>query len=351
MFGWLWKHQVVLGVLSSALISGVCLTAWADDGQIWPVKGKLVSKDGNKSEDVSGIACIGEGFPRSCLVIDDNMQAAQFVTLRDGELTAGETVQLIHNQFNGKPLELDGEGVAYADADHAFYVIGSHGHPRDKKEKLDPVADHDKITARIEASSQVIRIQLNPTVGAPITGRDVSNITSSPKLREIIAAEPALRRFVDRRLENNGVTIEGVAVIGKRLFAGFRGPSLENGLSPVLSVSTDALFGQGPPEPKLSLLPLREGHGVRDLTPWEDGLLVLAGPTGDEAGSYRVYWWSGKTESVQFLADITKVTDASKQRKPEAILPLDQAPSGLRVLILSDGSEEGAPQAIVIPSP
>jgi len=191
MFGWLWKHQVVLGVLSSALISGVCLTAWADDGQIWPVKGKLVSKDGNKSEDVSGIACIGEGFPRSCLVIDDNMQAAQFVTLRDGELTAGETVQLIHNQFNGKPLELDGEGVAYADADHAFYVIGSHGHPRDKKEKLDPVADHDKITARIEASSQVIRIQLNPTVGAPITGRDVSNITSSPKLREIIAAEPA----------------------------------------------------------------------------------------------------------------------------------------------------------------
>src|SRR5262245_12067192 len=50
-----------------------------DDDGSWPVKGKLIGKtkksgEVKKSEDVSGIACTtDEGFPRSCLVIDDNL--------------------------------------------------------------------------------------------------------------------------------------------------------------------------------------------------------------------------------------------------------------------------------------
>ena len=171
-------------------------------------------------------------------------------------------------------------------------------------------------------------------------------IKSSSKLRDIIAAEPPLSRFLDRRLENNGITIEGIAVVGARLIAGFREPSLENGRSPVLSVSVGSLYGPDAAEPKVFLLPLGEGRGVRDLAPFENGLLVLAGPASDEAGSYSVYWWTMENEEIRFLADITKATDASKQRKPEAILPLDKGPSGLRVLILSDGAKEGEPRAI-----
>jgi hypothetical protein len=308
----------------------------------------LVSKDGDKSKDVSGIACIGEGFPRSCLVIDDNMQAAQFVTLENGELTAGETIRLIHNQFADKALELDGEGVAYAD--HSFYVMGSHGHPRDKEKKLDPVANAAEIGAKIQASSQVVRIRVNSTSAVPMTGRDVKEIKSSSKLREIIAAEPTLARFLDRRLENNGVTIEGIAVVGRRLIAGFREPSLENGRSPVLSVLVDALYGSEAAEPQVVFATFGRGS-VRDLAPFENGLLVLAGPAGDEAGPYSVYWWAMENEEIRFLADITTLADASEHRKPEAILPLDKGPSGLRVLILSDGAKEGEPRAIVVPAP
>ena len=348
---WLTTCVAAFGILLSTVLAGEAGTAWADENQsqIWPVKRKLVSKDGDRSEDVSGIACIGEGFPRSCLVIDDKMQAAQFVTLENGELTAGEAIRLIHNQFADKALELDGEGVAYAD--HSFYVMGSHGHPRDKEKKLDPVANAAEIGAKIQASSQVVRIRVNSTSAVPMTGRDVKEIKSSSKLREIIAAEPTLARFLDRRLENNGVTIEGIAVVGRRLIAGFREPSLENGRSPVLSVLVDALYGSEAAEPKLFLLRLGEGRGVRDLAPFENGLLVLAGPAGDEAGPYSVYWWAMENEEIRFLADITKATDASKQRKPEAILPLDKGPSGLRVLILSDGAKEGEPRAIVVPAP
>ena len=124
-------------------------------------------------------------------------------------------------------------------------MIGSHGHPRDKNKKLDPVADAGKIKAKISANSQLIRIRLKPALDQPISLGDIADVRRSSKLREIIAAEPLLKRFLDRRLENNGLTIEGVAVLRNRLYAGFRGPTLENGRTPVLSVSLEALFEGG----------------------------------------------------------------------------------------------------------
>src|SRR6476619_951825 len=112
-------------ILAAAALA-LCLVAAGeaiarDDGT-WAVHGRLQGKNGKKSEDVSGIACATtRGFPRACLVIDDNLPAAQFVTVADGEITAGKMIPLIGNRFKGKDLELDGEGVAYADG--FFYVI------------------------------------------------------------------------------------------------------------------------------------------------------------------------------------------------------------------------------------
>jgi hypothetical protein len=324
--------------------------AWTQQAPVWPVKQRLLGKDGAKSTDVSGIACAAaSGFPRSCLVIDDELQAAQFIVVTDGKLRAGDPVPLIDNRLGRKPLELDGEGVAYDDG--AFYVIGSHGHPRDKKKELDPVADKDEIDAKIAASSQIVRVRMKPSGRGAFSRSDVAGVDRSSRLREFIVAEPALSRFMDRRLENNGVSIEGVAVLQGRLFAGFRGPSLDNGRAPVLSVSLAALFEGGPAQPKVHLLPLGNGQGVRDLASYEAGILILAGPSGDEAGSYIVYWWDAVSENVRRLADITKAVRASKDSKPEAILPLGRDASGLRVLILSDGAKEGKPRAVVIPSP
>jgi hypothetical protein len=41
---------------------------------------------GKALKDISRIACTGGGFLRPCLAIDDDMQAAQFVRVHDGEL-------------------------------------------------------------------------------------------------------------------------------------------------------------------------------------------------------------------------------------------------------------------------
>ena len=144
--------------LALAVISGAA--ARDRDDRVWPVKGKLLGKDGKKSRDASGIACAtAQDFPRSCLVIDDNVQQAQFVTVKDGKIIAGGTIRLIDNTYKRKALELDGEGVAYVDG--FYYVIGSHGHPRDSDHELDP--------KKHAATQPVARSSVSvPTVTAPL---------------------------------------------------------------------------------------------------------------------------------------------------------------------------------------
>src|SRR5262245_37362448 len=178
---------VLLVVMAAACLS----PAVAKDDRPWPVKNRLVGADGKKSKDVSGIACTSaHGFPRSCLVIDDNLQAAQLVTVMDGEIVAGDLVPLIGNTHDGEPLELDGEGVAYADG--YYYVIGSHGRPRYATRSLKP-----KDRARIAAASQVVRFSVGP-------GGEPGAVERTGRLREIIRSYAVLRKFADRRLDRNG---------------------------------------------------------------------------------------------------------------------------------------------------
>lgn len=319
------------------LVAGSTPPAIAKDTEAWLIKGRLFGKDGKKSTNVSGIACsTTQGFPRSCLLIDDNLQSAQIVTVRNGTIIAGGMIRLISNKYKGERLELDGEGIAYADG--YYYVMGSHGHPRDSKHSLDPIRDADKVRAKIAASSQIVRVAAHATA-----------ITATGELRTIIAADPALSPFLDRRLESNGLTIEGIAVKGGRLFAGFRQPSLDNGRAAILSVALGALFGTDLADPKLYLLPLGNGQGVRDLASYANGFLVLAGPAAAGGGNYAVYWWDGASESIRLLRDLADVT--GKKRKAEALLPLDVSPSGLRALIFFDREKQGAPVAIEMPPP
>lgn len=307
----------------------------------WPVKGALIGKNDKKAKDVSGIACTTQkGFPRSCLVIDDNMPGAQFVKVRDGKLVAGDTINLIGNKFKGKRLELDGEGVAFSRG--FYYVIGSHGHPRDADRKLNPVKDAEEIKARIAASSQIVRFRARDGTDA--------KIERTSGLRRLIAAEPALVPFMDKRLDENGMTIEGIAITDDAtLFAGFRGPVLDdNGRAVVLSAPLDALFDGRDLKRRLFRLSLGEGRGVRDLAAFESGILILAGPAASEPGVYAIYAWDGESENVKLLSELTQL---APKRKPEGLLPLDKRGTKLRVLIIFDSDKEGTPTPVEVPAP
>ncbi|XYD06801.1 DUF3616 domain-containing protein [Methylobacterium sp. NMS12] len=364
MFG---KAGVVTAVLCG-LILGTVGRALAQSEPVWRVENKLLGKpdaasgEFKKSKNVSGIACIEpNGFPRHCLVIDDEQQGAQIVILEDGRLIAGDRISLVSDTFKGEPLELDGEGVAFAAG--SFYVVGSHGHPRDKKQKLDPKRDGDEISAKIQTSSRILRIPIGAEQ-IDAKGRLRRPAVADPPLlglREALLAESKLRPWVDKRLESNGLTVEGLAIYDSRMFVGFRGPSIVATDSPpasardraaVLSFNLSAFQSGRISDARLHELPLGIGRGVRDLVSHENGLLVLAGPVSDPSdnrpvpfGAYAVYDWDGGSK-LTCPYPLSGYSETGEPIKPEAMLSLDPIGVDLRLLVLFDGAEEGGARAI-----
>jgi hypothetical protein len=331
--------------LNRVLVAAVLLSAVGACGEkvrvseVWPVDGRIVSRDGKKARDLSGLACDrAAGFPRHCVVVDDEAQAAQVVTLYDGRLEAGAIIPLMSDAFDGRPLELDGEGVAFGGGD--FYVIGSHGYPRDRRRNLEPERQAEEIAARIKASSRLLRFKALATRDA---NRDTiaTGVVSSARVGEAIAASSVLSPYMNQRLDQNGLTVEGIAIIGDRIYVGFRAPLLESGKTAIMSLAVEALYGSGPLDAQVTLLDL-DGHGVRDLSVRDGTLVILAGPSDAGDGSYAVYLWDRSLPPV-FLGGLS---DVASDEKPEAILPLDDPPGAMRFLILSDGVKEGSARAV-----
>jgi len=353
--GWAFIVPVVLGLLAAGLVPAGDALAQSDPS--WRVMNRLEGKVKNgaagKAEDVSGIACApGPAYPRLCLVVDDESQGAQIVILTNGMLIAGESIRLIHDAYKGKPLELDAEGVAYADG--FFYVIGSHGRARHE----DDVAKQAKNDAKAAATRQIFRIALSADAVDFDSGLLKSDpvITASPGLAALLEADPVLAPFFDRALEDNGLTIEGVAVRGDKVYAALRGPIVDPGSAVIVSAPLAKVFEGQPGEMELHRLilgvdTLGRARGIRDLTVDGDGFLLIAGPENDPPkdhdiapGDYAVYAWDG--------GDARKVLDLNpygKKAKPEALLPLDQKGGTLRALLMFDGPKEGLPTPVEIP--
>ena len=351
-----------VGMIGCALVCAALVgmgEAWAQEGAPWPVQGKLLGKpradkESRGAEDVSGIACAtGSGFPRLCLIADDEAQGAQVVILREGGLVAGDLIRLIDATYAGAPLELDAEGVAYAD--RAFYVIGSHGRPRHGDR--DGAEAGAKAGARAGATRHVFRIRLAPDAVDMASGKlkarpDVSEASLSRSL------EADGRLGFDRALEDGGVSIEGVAVRDGMLFAGLRAPVLDGRDAVVLAVPLDTVFRGESPKPKrlafrLGVDTSGKARGVRDIIALGERFLILAGPEQDpkdkgyhtRRGDYAIFEYSEGSEP-RLLLDLDGFGIAVK---PEALLPLSRAGNVLRALLLFDGPKDGAPRVVQVP--
>lgn len=362
------KSRISLLLLVALTAAAVVLApAEAKDRKAkdWEVKGQLTGKVGKKSgklkasEDMSGIACAtAKGFPRTCLVIDDDLQAAQVVTLTDGKIEPGGMIPLIDDKYaNGEPVSLDGEGIAFAD--NYFYVLGSHGMSRGKnKDKEDAATVKARMAAELKASSKLIRLAYNPANGT--IAADPAT-PPSPALGKLIQADPVLMAFKDTVLEDGGITLEGIAVAGGRLYAGLRGPVIQRDdkdHAVILSVALGHFFGGEAADVHRHELELGKERGVRDLAAFDNGILILAGPVKSVGGVYSVFWWDGKSKRAKRLDDLPKFpTDDEakkpdeKQWKPEALLPLDRDKNGVRVLLLLDGVDNGAPREFGVAYP
>lgn len=185
---------VAIGFVTFGAAAGP-LSAAEVVGKPWAVS-DLIGKKGDPAEDLSGIACAPEADgARVCLVIDDEVEFAQWVTLKNGTIIPGELLPLISGFSDEKPVELDGEGAAFAAG--AFYVTGSFGQPRKG------ASDEEK-AARLKANTHLFRI---------VAEGDSLQFTDSRRLRAIALENADLKPFADKELEKNGLTVEAIAVV------------------------------------------------------------------------------------------------------------------------------------------
>lgn len=339
-------------VLCAALLAAPGVSsAQGDLPSTWKVREKLrgepkdlLGLDSKKSKDVSGVGCAATtGFPRVCLLADDETQGAQIVILKEGELVAGDFIRLIDDAHNGRLLTLDAEGVAYADG--SFYVIGSHGRPRHEDAR-----DETNNQARTDATKRVFRIRFAPDGVDPHTGKIITapDIQTSSELSRLITAQPELAPWFNGALSRNGLTIEGVAVRDGRLYVGMRGPVLADESAVILELPLAMAFDGQAGNTTLHRVALGKDllgmpRGLRDLVVFGDAFLLLAGPVNDppagrevNKGDYAIFWWN-KTSARKLL----DLEGYGTQVKPEALLPLDETGGQLRALLFFDGPQEG----------
>jgi hypothetical protein len=353
----------ILVVSMVALLGCGVLDAASAVEDAWLVDGKLLGKKNGPAKDISGIACANAELPRKCLVIDDQVQFAQIVIVKEGALVAGDTLELIPSD---SPWDIDGEAVAFSPAANGhpdyFYIMGSHSVPRDAEQYIDP----GTVKGRYDASSVLVRVPLS---ASGITGD--GKLVKLPKdialvdLRPMMYLQPELapvRSFLGRRPDEHerGFTIEGLAAVDGRLYVGLRAPTVgpANDRAIIVSFDEASPFDRSrAAHAKIDVLPLGEKRGVRDLALHGSDLLILAGPAYEpdttpragQKGDFSIYAWDRKGEP-KLLIDLPPFMEGGKVVNPEGLLPLGiRADGGLDVLILSDGASEGGPRKISIP--
>jgi hypothetical protein len=310
--------------------------AWRVDGQI------------SSGKDISGIACVPPtSGPRRCLLAVDEGFSAVFVSLDGRTIKQDDTIRLAP-EVNKQ--EIDAEGAAYDEQTRAFYVIGSHGRPRHKCKRANP------------SSYNLARLPVNPATGRPdfdyasgVNNPDwvAPQITLSrhigPAMHRSAELSPNVEKCLPSKTGNfpneHGANIEGIALVGKTLYVGFRGP-VAGDTAYLLAFDRDGLFQ---PQPLAAVtIPVKLGSwmGVRDLAAVKEGLLILSGPEDDVPGSAAIHRFDPQTRAVTLLGNLPAI---APKAKPEALLVLDQADDSYRVLILSDGVNNGAPTEFVVP--
>jgi hypothetical protein len=166
-------------------------------------------------------------------------------------------------------------------------------------------------------------------------------------LRGIIQKDKVLKTLSRIPSKENGIDIEGIAVVDDWIYVGFRGPVFRSNYVPVLKLRFDD------PENTASLLWVNfGGGGIRDMAKVDDGFLIISGPVGDGPGVYAVHHWDGRDMipgKKREQAEIGKVIklgeiDSPDGGKAEGILVMEATgSSSYEFMIIFDGVKNGSP--------
>lgn len=232
--------------------------------------------------------------------------------------------------------EIDIEAIA-ADG-YTLYVAGSHSLAR---EKLSSSRSYDKNRERFQVVKRepnrehVFRFEFDPDTGTVSKMGEIS-------LRSLLDRDPILHRFTQIPGKENGIDIEGLAVVGGTLYLGFRSPVLRYGFVPILKMRFAT------PELGELLFVDLGGRGIRDMTPVADGFLLLAGPPAAGGRSFELFYWTGDDDLPGRGRPVRTVVSLGTIRSPkgsraEALTILQSNGSCHDLLIMFDGIAGGGP--------
>jgi hypothetical protein len=226
--------------------------------------------------------------------------------------------------------------VAYAAP--FFYVVGSHGCSRHSN--------------KFRLSSFVLARIQGAQVASAARPFDSSGVETTYRLSEALAAVPQIRQYFTRDLMSaNGLNVEGLVVVGGRLFAGLRAPTLA-GMAFIVTIDVNRLFDEGASinvgDVKAISLPIGAGRGIRDLARLNDGqLLILSGPAQDAQVPFEIHVLDLMAETSTLLGTLGELPDVTGA-KAEAISVLSQHGNVVDILVMFDGLQSGGPREYTI---
>ncbi len=318
------------------LIAGMLMTGSAPafaQAAPWSVDPDF--KNAEAAVEISGVSCPGLSTRQNwCVAVNDEKKYLQFFQMDGRRITPGKRARVLvrRDRFGQKLKEPDIEGVAH---DEGFlYATGSHGAPR-RGGELQP------------SRFLVFRLPVDANTGAPAFNltRDTveAGIVSTDRLRAAIAAVPALKVAANGRLDQNGVTIEGLGAKAGQLFFGLRTPVDADGAF-ILETSAKTLFSEREFALKSHRVDLGAGYGIRAIEPFRDAFLLLAGTGfGDEMPPVVWLWAPG------YAAIKVKTLDVPEGWKAEGLMLVSDNETGVRVLTFFDGQKNGAPMEFNLP--
>jgi hypothetical protein len=269
------------------------------------------------------------------LIASDEIGRLQTGTI-DAAFRVTRGPDIVLTSTAGGSVELDLEALAAERS--TVYAIGSHSSARSSSDdpKRTAAKNHERLEEGVKPHPER-DVLLRFTYDAPThTPGPIARAT----LREAIAGQKVLAPFVALPGKENGIDIEGLAVRGSTLFAGFRGPVLRHGFVPVLRFTFDQ-----PTAGTILYVPL-DGRGIRDMVTVSTGMLLLAGPVGDGDAPHRVYLWNGQDGipgknggggTLRYLGDVPAAPGA----KAEALMLTAETAAHYDVVVLYDSIETG----------
>jgi hypothetical protein len=317
---------------------------------IYQVTAPFTDDDGSVATNISGLACMPTGAaPSTCLVIDDQGRFSQIAFVGNGQVAAGARLPLIgrkpsRNTAGQPPAEigcsdgerkfsdLDGEAVAYAAP--FFYVVGSHGCSRHSN--------------KFRSSSFILARIPERQVASAARTLDPSSVETTYRLSEALAATPRIGPYFTQDLMSaNGVNVEGLAVVGGKLFAGLRAPTLD-GNAFIVAIDANRLFDErasiGEGDVQAISVPIGAGRGIRDLARLNDGqLLILSGPAQDAPVPFEIHVLDIMAQTTTPLGTLSELPDGTGA-KAEAISVLSQRGNIVDILVMFDGLPSGGPR-------